>query len=75
MYNRDIGFNHDTELYEAPDHVWDSLNKSHPKIKLTLCLSWRRLAIFFTMSKPTVESRRHYSTPTDQNVGEWHGGW
>jgi len=27
-----IGFNPDTELYEAPDYVWDSLNKSHPKI-------------------------------------------
>jgi hypothetical protein len=33
-----IGFNPDTELYEAPDYVWDSLNKSHPKIKPMLCL-------------------------------------
>ena len=28
----DIGFNPDTELYEAYDYVWDNLNRSHPKI-------------------------------------------
>jgi Myb/SANT-like DNA-binding domain len=27
-----IGFNPDTELYEAYDYVWDALNRSHPKI-------------------------------------------
>jgi hypothetical protein len=27
-----VGFNLDTELYEFYDYVWDSLNRSHPKI-------------------------------------------
>src|SRR5437667_7871526 len=27
-----IGFNPDTELFEAYEYVWDNLNKAHPKI-------------------------------------------